>query len=105
MLNLYFPKVKLSRKKAKDKDWITLGIKRSITQRNKLFHIQLKDTTIRENVDKWKKYRNMLDKIIKNAQKDYYKNLIKQNNNNCIVLWKTLRNIISIKQNKQPSIT
>ena len=103
LLNLYFPKVKLSRKKAKDKDWITVGIKRSITQRNKLFHIQLKDTSIRENVDKWKTYRNMLDKIIKNAQKNYYKNLIKQHNNSCIGLWKTLGSIIS-KKNKQTNI-
>ena len=28
LLDLYFPKVRLSRKKAKDKNWITIGIKK-----------------------------------------------------------------------------
>ena len=82
LLDLYFPKVRLSHKKAKDKDWITLGIKRAIRQRNKLFHIQLKYGT-EKNIKKWKTYRNILNKIIKNAQKDYYQHLIKQHNNSC----------------------
>ena len=34
LLNQYFPRVRQSRKKAKDKDWITDGIKRSIKQKN-----------------------------------------------------------------------
>ena len=46
------------------------------------------------NVERYKKYRNLLNKIIKNTQRDYYKNLIKQHNNNCTGLWKTLGNII-----------
>ena len=102
LLDLYFPKVRLSRKKAKDKDWITMGIKRAIRERNKLFHTQLKNGTI-ENIDKWKNYRNTLNKVIKTAQKDYYQNLIKQHNNSCIGLWKTLGTIIS-KKNKNTSI-
>ena len=45
LLNLYFPKVRQSRKKAKDKDWITDGIKRSIKQKHVLFKIQLTNST------------------------------------------------------------
>ena len=37
----------------------------------------------KDDVDKWKKYRNTLNKIIKTAQRDYYQNLIKQHNNSC----------------------
>ena len=44
------------------------------------------------------KYRNALNKIINNTQRDYYKNLIKQHNNNCLGLWKTLGSIISNKK-------
>ena len=102
LLNLFFPKVKLSRKKAKDKDWITIGIKRAIKQRHNLFHIQLKDPTT-ENKDKWRTYRNRLDKIIKSTQREYYKKQIKQHDNNCVGLWKTLGSIIS-KKNKQTTI-
>ena len=102
LLNLYFPKVRQSRKKAKDKDWITDGIKRAIKHKNTLFQIQLTNGTP-FNIDKWKKYRNMLNKIIKNTQQEYYKNLIKQYSNNCIGLWKTLGSIIS-KKNRETKI-
>ena len=102
LLDQYFPRVRQSRKKAKDKDWITDGIKRSIKQKHKLFKIQLINSTA-ENKEKWRKYRNMLDKIIKNTQREYYKNLISQYSNNCIGLWKTLGSIIS-KKNKQTKI-
>ena len=97
LLDLYFPKVRQSRKQAKDKDWITNGIKRSIKHKHVLFQNQLKYNT-KCNIDKWKKYRNVLNKIIKDTQKDYYKNLINQHNNNCIGLWKTLGSIISNKK-------
>ena len=102
LLDLYFPKVRQSRKKAKDKEWITEGIKRAIKHRNNLFHIQINNGT-NENIEKWKKYRNVLNKIIKNTQKEYYQNLIKQHNNNCTGLWKTLGSIIS-KKNRESNI-
>ena len=102
LLNKYFPKIRQSRKKSKDKDWITDGIKRAIKQKNKLFLIQQADnSTI--NIEKWKKYRNMLNKIIKSIQQEYYKDLIKQYGNNCIGLWRTLGSIIS-KKNKETKI-
>ena len=102
LLNLYFPKVRKSCKKAKDKDWITDGIKQSIKQKNKLFLIQKANNTS-QNIEKWKKYRNMLNKIIKSTQQEYYKDLIKQHSNNCIGLWRTLGSIISNK-NKDSKI-
>merc|ERR1711874_572259 len=71
LLDLYFPKVRLSRKKAKDKIWITIGIKNAIKHRNQLYKIKIKDNT-EENVNNWKNYKNILNKIIKTAQKDYY---------------------------------
>ena len=45
----------------------------------------------------------MLNKIIRDTQREYYKSLIKQYSNNCIGLWKTLGGIIS-KKNKQTKI-
>ena len=86
-----------SRKQAKDKEWITNGIKRAIKQKNDLYRTQLKYNS-KENIDKWKRYRNVLNKVIKDTQKDYYKNLINQHNNNCIGLWKTLGSIICKKK-------
>ena len=103
LLDLYFPKVRQSRKQAKDKDWITNGIKKAIKQKNYLYQTQVKYNS-KENIEKWKRYRNVLNKIIKDTQKDYYKNLINQHNNNCIGLWKTLGSIIC-KNKKVTNIT
>ena len=47
--------------------------------------------------------KNMLNKIIKSTQQEYYKDLIKQHSNNCIGLWRTLGSIISNK-NKDSKI-
>ena len=102
LLDQYFPRVRQSRKKAKDKDWITDGIKRSIKERHTLFNLQLTNGTT-ENREKYRKYRNMLNKIIRDTQQEYYKNLINQHSSNCIGLWKTLGSIIS-KKNKQTKI-
>ena len=76
--------------------------KKSNQTENLLFQTQIKYNN-KENIEKWKKYRNCLNKIIKNAQREYYKNLIKQHNNNCIGLWKTLGSIICNKK-KQTNI-
>ena len=65
-LETNFPKVRLSRKKAKDKDWITPGIKNSIKHRNYLFQYQLKNNTP-ENAKKWRTYRNKLNKVIRDT--------------------------------------
>merc|ERR1712082_334942 len=64
LLDLYFPKVRLSRKKSKDKNWITIGIKNATKHRNQLYKIKIKDNT-EENVDNWKNDKNMLNNIIK----------------------------------------
>ena len=58
--------------------------------------MQFNDST-QVNIDKWKTYRNRLNKIIRDTQKMYYRNKIKQHNNNCLGLWKTLGSIICKK--------
>ena len=46
MLDKYFPLVRLSRKKYKDKPWITNGIKVSIRHRNKLYKRYIENRTV-----------------------------------------------------------
>ena len=92
----YFPLIRMSRKKFHDKDWITEGIKRSIKFRNNLFHIQLKNPS-KFNIDKWKNFRNRLNKVIKDTQTRYYQDLIKQHSSSTIGLWKILGSILSNK--------
>ena len=103
MHDKYFPKVRLSRKKANDKIWITEGIKKSIKHKHKLFQLQLNNPS-EENVKTWKIYRNQLNKIINKAQIEYYKNLIDMQSTSCQGLWKTFGSIISQNKTKQSQI-
>ena len=98
----YFPLIRMSRNKFRDKDWITVGIKRSIKVRNNLFYVQLENPS-NHNVDKWKTYRNKLNKIIKDAQIKYYQDLINHHNSSIIGLWKTLGSILKNK-NKDTNV-
>ena len=99
----YFPKVRLSRKKANDKIWITEGIKISIKHKNRLFQLQVNNPT-KDNIKTWKTYRNQLNKIIKKAQINYYKNLIDEQSTSCQGLWKTFGSIISQNKTKKSQI-
>ena len=78
------------------------GIKRSIKVRNNLFYVQLGNPS-NYNVDKWKTYQNKLNKIIKDAQIKYYKDLINHHNSSIIGLWKTLGSILKNK-NKDTNV-
>ena len=68
----YMPMRKLSRKERKyhQKPWYTKGIKISVNTRDKLHRKSLRTRAINDN-RKYKKYRNLLSRIIK-ISKDFY---------------------------------
>ena len=97
MLNKYFPLIKLSRKKFKDKPWITNGIKVSIRHRNRLFKKYIEKRTDANELS-WKRYRNKVNDCIKAAETHYYQTLLTKHNNHCQNLWKIFGKLI--KKNK-----
>ena len=99
LLNLYFPLVKLSRSKMKNKPYITSGIKVSIKQRDKLYEKYLNNKT-KENKVAWKRFRNKVKDTIKNAEKLYFKNQLNQHANSCQGLWKVFGKVIKNKQSQ-----
>ena len=99
LLDKYFPRVKMSRKKFKDKAWITEGIKTSIKHRNLLFKKYHANKNVL-NEDKWKAYRNRLLIVIREAESSYYQNLITKHNNNCNAMWKIFGKIIKGKSSR-----
>ena len=74
LLNLYFPLVKLSRSKWKNKPHITPGIKVSIKHRDRLYEKYLNNKN-KSTKAAWKSFRNKYGILLKN-QKDY---IIKNN--------------------------
>ena len=76
---------------AKD-PWITKGILTSIRRQIKLYLEQLRDTT---KTEKYKTYRNSLQKLLRRAKTDYFKNKCKEYKNDSRKLWKLIHSIIN----------
>ena len=72
--NKSFPFKRLSRKRAKDKPWITTGLKESIKQKHLLYQKFIFDRS-EDNRTAYKTFKNKLRSIIRKAEVDYYKNV------------------------------
>ena len=105
LLNKYFPLVRLSRKKAREKPFINNQIKKMINKRNQLYYDYIVDRNNKEKEKKWKQFRNQTTNLIRNEEIKYYKNQIITHGNNCQAMWKTLGNILNNKRHKSQDIS
>ena len=103
MLDKYFPQVRLSRKKAKDKPWITAGIKTSIKHCSNL-HKKKNERPNETNELAWKTYKHELTNTTRAAETQYYRKLLVDHNNSCQNLWKIFGKILK-KSNSKQNIT
>ena len=92
--NVNFPLTRLSNSRAKDKKWITLAIRKSCSTKNKLYKRYLKKPT-ENNHRKYKRYRNLLNKVCMKAQTSYYQELLLNTKNSVKKLWQTFGPIIN----------
>ena len=82
-----FPLVKLSRKRSKDKPWITKGIKTSILRKNSMYKSLVRN---KNNINKceYRAYCNKLTKIIRQAEIMHYNEILYNHHNSAQMLWK-----------------
>ena len=83
----YSPANKLTNKEFKQttKPWITLGIRNSISRKDKLFkkYINMNNSTIRDDIHKeYKILKNHLNSLIYHSKKNYYTKYFAQYSNN-----------------------
>ena len=84
----------------KSKSWITLGLQKSISVKNKLLtnFINKKDPVLKEEFHtKYKKYRNLLSTLMKKSKQAYYDKYFERNWNNTKNTWKGIKSLISLK--------
>ena len=94
-----FPLVRVSRKRAKDKPWITQELKLRIKHGHRLFRQFLK--THSDNIFlRYKEHKNKLRESIELAEVSYYNELFENSKNSTRTLWKHLGAIISPKSKK-----
>ena len=102
LLGTYAPlqKLKKSKLKFKSKPWITLGLQKSISMKNKLFtnFINKKDPVLKQECHTdYKKYRNLLSTPMKKSKQVYYDRYFERNWNNIKNTWKRIKSVISLK--------
>ena len=95
-----FPVVQVSRKRLKDKAWVTKGLKISIKTNHRLYRSTLRETDPR-HVIKYKTYKNELRKRLKAAEERYYHQLFDDTKNSAYNLWKNLGPVINPKKIKR----
>ena len=86
--------------KFKSKSWITLGLQKSISVKNKLLKnfINKKVSVLEEEFHtNYKKYRNLLFTLMKKSKQAYYDKYFEKNWNNFKNTWKGIKSLISLK--------
>ena len=92
--NIAFPMRQLSRKRAKDKKWMTSGLRKSINHKNYLYKLSITKPSTK-NTEKYKIYKNRLTKCLKQAEEIYYMNIIESEKKNLKNMWDTIGHIIN----------
>ena len=90
--NKCFPIKKLSRQRAKDKPWMTKGLRKCRTKRNTLFKKVLAgeiDSAIH------KTYRNKLRKLMRHAESNYHLNIFNNKQNSINDMWKHIGKLLN----------
>ena len=84
----------------KSKTWITLGLQKSISVKNRLItnFINMKHPILKEEIHiEYKNYRNMLSTLMKKSKQAYYNKYFETNWNNIKNTWKGIKSLISLK--------
>ena len=102
-----FKKLSIQDEKLSKKPWITTGILNSIKNKNRLYRkvIRAKDPErIRNLRNKFKLYRNKLDKILKASKSMHYQKYFETNKLNLCKTWEGIREVINIRKKKGQTI-
>ena len=98
-----FPLTRQSRKAAKHKPWITIGLIKSSKIKNNLYKKWKKHQTINSEI-KYKNYQKVYHQCLKNAEENYYHTLLKNNKNNIKKTWQILNSLFKPKLDKEKKI-
>ena len=88
-----FPWVTVSRKRIKDKAWISKGVKISIKQYHRLYKASLRNNNTSAIII-YKRYMNMLRRCINEAETAYYKKIFQYIKSSSYNMWKHLGALI-----------
>ena len=100
VINECFPIKTISRKRAKDKPWINLQLRKKIQRRDRLFKIKTLRPSI-YNKENHRKFRNEVHKELEQAEISYYREKMSTDKKNLKNLWDIAGSIINPKKSKK----
>ena len=98
--NQCFPLVNVSRKKSKDKPWITPGLKKCIVKKNKLL-MEKVNSTCAQKLVYIENYKKFVDNLIVNVKLQYYQDVFDNKKNSVKLLWDEFGPILGKKGAKK----
>ena len=99
LLNKSFPKVRIKKKYNNRKPWLSDALRNSIKLKNKLYYKYRKISSV-YNETCYKSYKQILQKTLIAAGKQYYHELVTRNKDNMKKSWGIIKDIIN--KNKNP---
>ena len=91
---LNFPLKPLSKKRSKNKSWFTAGLHKSCRTKFKLYKKYLNKPNVK-NKEKYNKYKNLYNRLIKVAKEQYYNELITGTKSSIYKLWEIFGPIVN----------
>ena len=91
--NTCFPVTKIKKGYKTRHPWLTLGLRKSIKIKNRLF-FKYKKNFSKYNETKYKIYRNKLNKLLRNAEREHYNNLLTANKLNIKKKWTVIKEVL-----------
>jgi hypothetical protein len=89
-----FPLIRMSRKRYKDKKWVTPAVRKSCETKNRLYKIWI-TTKKSDDKEKYKNYVKIYNKIIKSAENSYYSLAFNSKINSAKKIWKQINGLHS----------
>ena len=95
VVDKFSPMRKASRKenKLRCKLWLSRGLLKSIRIKNKMYN-NFREKPDTSQSHKYKIYRSLLNRLIKQAKVDYYHNVLKDNKNNSKKVWNIVNELV-----------
>ena len=97
--NEAFPTKLVSKRKLKDKPWITAALKKCIVKKNALFSTFTRNRTS-ENKMKYSKYRNILLSCLRSSKNAYFRELFDKKSTRITKMWSTLGSFLNPNKHK-----
>ena len=79
------------------KIWLSDGLRKSIKIKNRMYMKQLR-SPCEEYTREYKRYKSCLNRLMRNAERNHYKDILDKNRNNTKKLWGILKDIINKKK-------